>query len=287
MTHVDQLQHELAREALKRYAIMSRIEVSSIADLPAGTGLGSSGCYLVGLLHALRTYRGDLCSRRQLAEEACEIELETLHKGIGKQDQYMAAYGGVSVLDIAPDGRVEVRPCRVNGATLPDFIANTMLFYTGVRRSAPEMLQEQDRAMRQPDAATHEVVQSSLHAIKEIGYAIQEAIEAENYDEFGALMHQHWERKKSLSAKITIPGIDALYDEIRQRFGVLGGKVSGAGGGGFFVVYAPSQHAELNTFMAQAGLQRLPYAIEFEGTKIISNTVSSGMPCANHDAVES
>jgi D-glycero-alpha-D-manno-heptose-7-phosphate kinase len=281
----DELQHELAREALKRHRIFSRIEVSSIADLPAGTGLGSSSCYLVGLLHALRTYRGDLCSRQELAEEACDIELRVLRKGIGKQDQYLAAFGGMTVLEIARDGRVTVTPCRVNPATLPDFVANTMLFYTGVQRSAPDVLRDQDRAMRTPGSPEHEVVRDSLHAIAEIGFAVREALERDEYDQFGILMDRHWQHKKRMSAKITIPGIDSLYEEVKNRFGVLGGKVSGAGGGGFFIVYAPQRHAELNAFMRKAGLQRLPYGIEFEGTKIISNSVGASTPSADHDPV--
>lgn len=285
VSHPDELQHELAREALKRHGIFSRIEVSSLADLPAGTGLGSSSCYLVGLLWALRTYRSRQCARRELAEEACEIELDLLQKGIGKQDQYMAAFGGMTVLEIGRDGSVEVSPCRINAATMPDFIANTMLFYTGVRRSAPEVLRDQDQAMREPSSAAHEVVQASLHGIKDVGHQIREAIESDNYDDFGRLMDKHWEFKKAMSARITIPGIDSLYDEIKSRFGVLGAKVSGAGGGGFFIVYAPSHHSELNTFMARAGLQRLPYAIEFEGSKLISNSDNTVAPFADHDPV--
>ncbi len=285
-SHPDELQHELAREALKRHGIFSRMEVSSIADLPAGTGLGSSSCYLVGLLHALRTYRADLCSRQELAEEACEIELRLLDKGIGKQDQYMAAFGGMTLLQIGTDGTVEVSACRINPTSMPDFTSNTMLFYTGVRRSAPNVLRDQDHAMRDPGTPVHDAVQAALHGIKEVGYQIKEALETENYDDFGRLMDEHWEHKKALSSRITIPGIDALYDEIKARFGVLGGKVSGAGGGGFFVVYAPQRHAELNQFMQQAGMQRLPYAIEFEGTKIISNSDSLVAPLVDHDPVE-
>ena len=283
--HPDQLQHELAREALKRRGILSRMEIASVADLRAGTGLGSSSCYLVGLLTALRSYKRELCPLQQLAEEACDIEIQTLGKSIGKQDQYMAVYGGMTVLDIGRDGAVDVRRAKVNPTSMGEFQANTQLYWTGVRRSAPEMLRDQDNAMRSEQSAAHETVQESLHSIKEIGYGILEAIESENYDEFGHLMDRHWQQKRKLSPKITLPGIDDLYDEIKERFGVLGGKVSGAGGGGFFMVYAPAKHAELNAFMAKAGLERMPYRIEFEGSKIISNS-SRSTGVIDHAAME-
>lgn len=283
--HPDELQHELAREALKRHAILSRMEVTSMADLPAGSGLGSSSAYLVGLLSALRTYRSDICGRQELAEEACEIELDILDKPIGKQDQYMAAFGGLTNLDIDPSGAVQVRSAKVHPASLPDFIANLHIYFTGVRRSAPEILQDQDRAMRSPSDPNFEVVQSSLQSIKEIGYSILTAFEEQNYDRVGELMDEHWKHKRAMSSKISLPGIDSLYSELKTRFGVLGGKVSGAGGGGFFVVYAPSRHRELNGFMEDAGLQRMHYGIEFEGTKIISNSSTPSMGFMDHGAV--
>ncbi len=278
VAHPDQLLHELAREALKRHGIYSQLEVASMADLPAGTGLGSSSCYLVGLLAALRAYRRNHCSMQELAEEACDIELNVLKKAIGKQDQFMAAFGGMTVLEIGKDGKVAVRAAKLNAASLADFIANTHMYYTGVRRSAPDILKDQDAAMKSEQAASHEVVQGALHSIKEIGYQVLDAVEKENYDDFGKLMDDHWQHKKRMSAKIAIPGIDELYREVKQRFGVLGGKVSGAGGGGFFMVYAPKQHSELNGFMEAHGLRRMHYGLEFEGAKIISNSAvfSSG-----------
>ncbi len=280
--HPDQLQHDLAREALKRHKVFSQMEVSSLADLPAGTGLGSSSCYLVGLLTALRAYKRDYCSLHDLAEEACDIELNTLEKSIGKQDQYMAAYGGMTVLEIAKDGTVDVRSANINPSTLSDFVANTQLYWTGVRRSAPQILQEQDDAMRIEEAPCHDRIQGALHGIKETGYGILEAIESSNYDDFGSLMDTHWQYKKSMSAKISIPGIDELYTDVKKRFGVLGGKVSGAGGGGFFMVYAPKAHTELTTFMERAGLKRMHYNLEFEGTKVVSNSLSSSTGILEH-----
>jgi len=281
--HPDQLQHELAREALKRHGIFSRMEIASIADLRAGTGFGSSSCYLVGLLTALRSYRRDLCSLPELAEEACDIELNVLAKGIGKQDQYMATFGGMTVLEIATDGAVQVRPADIDPSTVDDLVANTQLYWTGVRRSAPAVLREQDEAMRSPTAPTHDLVEGALHAIKDIGLQSLEAVEAGNYDEFGRLMDAHWQQKQLLSSRITIPGIDDLYRDVKSRFGVLGGKVSGAGGGGFFIVYAPKAHQDLGKFMARAGLERMHYRLEFEGAKIISNTSRPSL--ASHEPI--
>ncbi len=267
--HPDQLRHELVREALLRLSITEKMEISSMGDLRAGTGLGSSSCYLVALLKSLRAFKREPVGLQQLAEEACEIEIERLKRPIGKQDQYMATYGGMTVLEIAKDGSVAVRGAKINNATLMDFIANTHLYYTGIRGSVPEILRDQDSAMRQETAPAHEVVEGSLHGIKELGYATLEAVESENYDEFGNLMDQHWQLKKRLSSRISIPGIDELYTEIKERFGVLGSKVAGAGGGGFFMVYAPRHHAELDEFMTRHGLTRMHYGVDWEGAKIL------------------
>jgi len=277
------LRHELAREALKRNKIFSRMEVTSMADLQSGTGLGSSSCYLVGLLSALRTYRSDVCSQKELAEDACDIELNTLKQPMGKQDQYMAAFGGMTILEIDQEGEVSLRHAKVNNSSLPDFLANTHVYFTGVQRSAAEILTDQDSAMKSDQGSNFQVVQDSLHGIKEAGYGIIEAFESENYDKVGELMDEHWQLKKRMSPRITIPGIDALYAELRERFGVLGGKVSGAGGGGFFMVYAPKNHIELSDFMAKNGLQRLNFGLEFEGCKVICNSAHSPSGLYTHE----
>ncbi len=284
--HPDQLQHELVREALKRYRIYSRMEVSSIADLPSGAGLGSSSCYMVGLLTALRAYRRTPCTKQELAEEACELEINRLKMPIGKQNQYMATFGGMTALEIDSAGGVVVREAKVNPSTLPDLLANTQLYYTGVRRSEPGILRDQDAAMRAEGSPRHDLVQGCLHGIKAVGYGILEAIEGENYDEFGRLMDQHWQHKRQMSPKIMIPGIQELYDNVKRRFGVLGGKVSGAGGGGFFMVYAPAQHAELAAFMQAHGLIRLNYGLDYDGARVVVNSTSPGAALLAHDPVD-
>lgn len=289
--HVSEVRHELAREALRYHGIEDRIEISSMADLPDGTGLGSSGAYLVGVLMGLHHYRRDYVPLQALAEEACHIELDVLGKGVGKQDQYMAVYGGLTVLDIAPDGTVRVRPVGLPGGSADAFVANTRLYYTGLRRSAVEILRDQNHALERGSTAPADDGQSSshvedaLHRIKELGYRILEAIEQEEFDTWGRLLHEHWERKKRLSNKISLTRIDELYAHVRSEFGVLGGKLVGAGGGGFLMLYVPSQSRRLDQFMAEQGMPRLHYKIEHEGSKVLANLASAPAMWFNGAAV--
>ncbi len=268
--HVDQLRHDLAREALKRHGVEDTFEVASIADLPAGTGLGSSSCYLIGLLNALHHDRRDYVPLQSLAEEACHIELNVLKEGIGKQDQYMAAYGGLTVLDIGNDGTVQVRQLTASSSDVAELVAHTHIYYTGAQRDAREVLADQNVAMQKKDSASHARVADSLHRIKDLGYRILEAIESSNFDRWGQLLDEHWQAKKRLSQKVTISRVDQIYDEVRQRFGVLGGKIIGAGGGGFLMLYSAKSHAPLESFMAEQGMPRMHYTIEPEGTKVVA-----------------
>ena len=293
---IDELRHELAREALRLHGIRNRIEVSSMADLPDGTGLGSSSAYLVGLLTSLHEYRRGFASPAAIAEEACHIELEVLGKPIGKQDQYMAAFGGMTVMDIDPNGSVSVRPVVSRRGSLSEFVANSHLYYTGQRRSAVDVLRDQDSAMRLlagshaavspvqiPPAATS--VADSLLRIKELGYRILEAVETEAYDEWGLLLHDHWCSKKRLSSKISIDRIDALYEHVREEYGVLGGKIVGAGGGGFLMLYCPGQHRRLEAYMLAQGMPRLHYTVEHEGAKVIADSAVASVRRAALPAV--
>lgn len=268
--HVSQLRHELAREALVMHGIEHTFEVASMADLPAGTGLGSSSCYLVGLLNALHHDRRDYVPLQTLAEEACHIELEILKEGIGKQDQYMAAFGGLTILEIARDGKVQVRQLRPSSSDIAEFVSHTHIYYTGAQRDAREVLADQNSAMQKKESVDHARVAESLHRIKELGHRILEAIEASNFDRWGELLHEHWMSKKKLSNKISLSAVDQIYDEVRQRFGVLGGKIIGAGGGGFLMLYCPRHHASLERFMTDRGMPRMHYTVEPEGTKVVS-----------------
>jgi D-glycero-alpha-D-manno-heptose-7-phosphate kinase len=268
--HVGDLRHELAREALRAHAVEDSFEVASIADLPAGTGLGSSSCYLVGLLNALHHDRRDYVALQSLAEEACHIELDILKQPIGKQDQYMATYGGLTVLDIARDGKVIVRQLRPSSSDIADFVAHTHIYYTGAQRDAREVLQDQNVAMQKKESTDHSRVSDSLNRIKDLGYRILETIENSNYDQWGQLLNEHWQNKKQLSGKISLQSVDEIYEEVRERFGVLGGKIIGAGGGGFLMLYSPHHHAQLERFMEQRGMPRMHYTIEPEGTKVVA-----------------
>ncbi len=269
--HVDDLQHDLAREALRAHGIHDAIEIASLADLPAGTGLGSSSAYLVGLLNGLRTYLREPTSAAMLAEEACDIELGTLRKPIGKQDQYMAAIGGLTELHIAPSGEVRVERIDLPGYAISDFLSRTHLYYTNVQRTTTDILGEQTAALNERSGS----VEENLLAIRDIGKAIGEAVRQSDFDRFGTLMHEHWEAKKRLSGRVTVPAVEDLYEHVRRNFGVLGGKVAGAGGGGFVMLYCPSDGARLTEFMAGQGMARLTYSAEFEGSKVIANTLAS------------
>lgn len=269
--HVDQLRHELAREALKHHGINDAIDIASLADLPAGTGLGSSSCYLVGLLNAIRAYLSRPLTAHDLAAEACHIELDVLKKPIGKQDQYMAAFGALTELHIDRSGDVRVERIALPSYAIAEFVANTHMYYTNVQRPATEILAEQNGAL----AAGEHVAENAMLQIKEIGYRIGEAFRNAEFDTFGRLMHEHWIEKQRLSRKVNVPLVDRLYDHVREDYGVLGGKVAGAGGGGFLMLYCPRNGARLTRFMREQGMDRLTYDAEFEGSRIITNFLTS------------
>jgi D-glycero-alpha-D-manno-heptose-7-phosphate kinase len=267
--HVDQVQHTLAREALRYFGIVNGIEVVSIADIPAGTGLGSSSSYLVGLLNAMHTLLRNQVSPQTLAEEACHIELDVLRKPIGKQDQYMAAFGGLTVLDIARGGQVKVVQLSLSLDVLEVLEQNILMFHTHDMRDATSILSNQDDAIRRNDGT----VVSSLREIKDIGIEICAAISKGNLRRFGELMDVHWHCKKRLAEGITNPKIDAWY-ELAKRNGAIGGKISGAGGGGFLMLYCEDGKARLREAMRTAGLRELNFRFDFEGSKVIFDVVS-------------
>ena len=263
---VREIKHDIAREALKLMGIERGIEIVSIADIPAGTGLGSSSCYTVGLLHALHTFNKEHISLADLAEEACRLEIDILGAPIGKQDQYIAVYGGLTVLEIDKDGKVTVRRARVSDDTVDELNRNLLLFYTGTAHDASKILIEQ----RQGISEKKENVVESMHAIKEIGYKMLDAVESGNLSKVGELLDRHWQHKKKMSAGISHPRFDEIY-EIARRNGALGGKITGAGGGGFFVFYVEEGHRSFKDKMLAAGLRPLRYRFDFEGTKVLIN----------------
>jgi D-glycero-alpha-D-manno-heptose-7-phosphate kinase len=264
---VGELQHDIAREILRYTGIENNIEISSRADIPGGTGLGSSSCYAVGLLHAIHTLKREDVSLAQLAEEDYHIEAEILGRPIGKQDPYLAAFGGLTVLDIAKDGSVKVRSARVSPDLADELNRNILIFFTGTTRSADLILREQQQGARED---TKHVI-DSMHLIKEIGYQILEAVEAGNLDEVGRKFHEHWQYKKRISAQMTNPHFDRIY-KVALESGALGGKISGAGGGGFFTFYVPDRQKEFRLKMQELNLREMRYHFDREGTRVLANS---------------
>ena len=272
--HARELKHELAREALLRHGIAHSVEVASLADVPAGTGLGSSSCYLVGLLNAARTYLELSATAEELAEEACDIELRVLAKPIGKQDQYLAAYGGLTELRIGRDGAVTVERLALPEHAVAEFVSKTHLYYTHVRRDSIDILAGLDRAMRAA-APSHGAVEEAMLEIKAIGERIGAAVRAADFDAFGELTHQHWLAKKRLSSDVSVAPMERLYESLRREYGVTGGKIAGAGGGGFMLLYCPNDGKRLTEFMASQGFERLNWTLDFAGSRVVANLLAS------------
>jgi len=264
--HREELKHEIAKEAMRMMSLEDSVEIVSMADVPAGTGLGSSSCYAVGLLNALHTLKSEYVSLQTLAEEACELEIDRLGKPIGKQDQYMAAFGGLRVLDINQDGSVLMRSAKLDDSTLDDLNRNLLIFYTGTSRSADRILAEQSQAAKEGRPGVVE----SMHYIKEIGYKVLEAVECGNITAVGLLFDEHWQYKKKISPKMTNPLFDEIY-EVAKLNGALGGKISGAGGGGFFLFYVEEHHSRFRDAMKKLKLREMRYRYELDGSKVLVN----------------
>jgi len=263
---VDQVKHRIFREALKLLGIVNQVEIVSIADVPSNCGLGSSSAFTVSLLNGLHAYKREFVSLQDLAEEACRLEIDILGEPIGKQDQYMSALGGLCSLTFEKSGRVLVEPLHLPADKLMDLENNLSLFYTGVERRASEILSSQNERTKTDDNA----VISTLHRIKEIGLDSRRALELGKLDEFGELMDTHWQVKKRLSEKISNPHFDEVYETARKS-GALGGKIMGAGGGGFFMFYSQNKKGRLIEALQPLGLSYTPFRFDFEGAKILVN----------------
>ena len=261
---VDEVQHPIAREALRLAGISQpHLEITSMADIPAGTGLGSSGSFTTALLKALHALKRNLVSPQQLAEQACTIEIDRLGEPIGKQDQYIAAYGGLTCFQFLPNGNVEASPLKIDPETQYNLEDNLLLFFTGYSRSASKILKEQDDRSRQSDREMSE----NLHFVKELGYQTKDALEAGDLPRFGQIMNTHWERKKQRSGQMTNPEIDRWYRAAMEN-GALGGKLIGAGGGGFLMFYAADK-TRLRRALTREGLREVRFRFDFEGTKVV------------------
>ena len=264
--HRDELQHEIVKEAMRMTEIENSIEITSMADVPAGTGLGSSSCYAVGLLNALHTMKREAVDIQDLAEEACDLEINRLGKPIGKQDQYMAAFGGRKVLEIDKSGKVTVRDARIAESTLDELNRNLLMFYTNTSRNADKILSEQSNGARGKEAR----VLDSLHRIKEIGFKVLEAAESGNISDIGLLFDEHWKYKKKMSSEISNGRLDDLYKFALEN-GALGGKITGAGGGGFFIFYVEKDHEKFREAMKKTDLKEMKYRFELYGTSVLIN----------------
>ena len=261
---VDEVSHNIIREALKLENLNTpQVEISSIADLPSGTGLGSSGSFTTALLKALYAYRHRHINPEELAELACAIEIDRLKEPIGKQDQYIASVGGITCFAFHKDNSVTFAPLKISRETFHKLEDNLLLFFTGFSRSASEILKDQHIKSQKNDVD----MLNNLHFVKEIGYLSKDALESGNTDKFGELMHQHWEHKKKRSGGMSNQDIDAWYATALKN-GAIGGKVVGAGGGGFLMFMAHDA-ARLRSTMTKAGLQEVRFKFDFEGAKVI------------------
>lgn len=260
------IQHPLLREALQFAAIYHGIEIALLADVPAGSGLGSSGAFLVSLLAALNVHKGKHINPLHLAEDACHIEIDLAAQPVGKQDQYMAAFGGLTCLDIDLGGRVTVTPLHISPHDLYTLQHRMVLFYTGILRKSFDILSDQKDDTQQ---GKKDVVES-LHATKQLGLEIKHALETGTLDCFGQLLDVHWENKKKRSGKITNQTIDAWY-RLAKKNGALGGKLMGAGGGGFLIFYCPEDaRARVCQALREVGLREMAYSFDFEGARLMT-----------------
>jgi len=261
---VEDIQHPIIREALKMLNITDpHLEICSMADIPAGTGLGSSSSFTTALLRGLHTLQGNIVSTRTLAEEACEIEMNRLHEPIGKQDQYIASYGGITCMNFHKDGYVWVDPLNISQETYYNLEDNLILFFTGFTHSAGNILKEQDEKSKNKN----EDMLKNLDFVKDLGYQSKAAFEKGDLNTFADIMNVHWEYKKKRSGGMSNPKIDEWYD-LAMKNGALGGKMIGAGGGGFLMFYAHDK-MKLRRVMTAAGMTEVRFRFEKEGCKVL------------------
>jgi D-glycero-alpha-D-manno-heptose-7-phosphate kinase len=259
-----EVRHPIVREAFESLGLDGRaMEITSMADIPAGTGLGSSGSFTTALLRALHAHNHSIVHPRELAEQACHIEIERLGDPIGKQDQYIAAFGGITCFTFSRDGTVLAAPLAIDEETRYNLADNLLLFFTGFSRPASQILKDQDTRMKRND----QLIIDSMHDVKDIALRSKAALEEGDLHSFGLLMHEHWEKKRKRSVGMTNPKIDAWYD-LAMRNGAIGGKLIGAGGGGFLMFLAGNK-IKLRHAMRDAGLTEVRFNFDFEGTKVI------------------
>jgi len=266
VTNVDDIQHPIIRETFKLFDNHEGLELSVMADIPAGTGLGSSGSFTTALLKAMHVQKRQMIHQHDLAELACHIEIDKLGEPIGKQDQYAAVYGGLTCFEFTPDDQVKVWPLKISDETLFALEDNLLLFFTGYSRRAGSILLEQDSKSKESDFQMIE----NLHVVKEIGLKSKDALESGNLTEFASLMNEHWQHKKQRSASMSNDYINHWY-ELALKNGAIGGKLIGAGGGGFLMFYTEDKE-RLCSAMRGIGLKEVRFKFDFEGTKVVTQS---------------
>ena len=261
---VDEVQHPIIREAIRMLDFKTpQLEITTLADIPAGTGLGSSGSFTTALIKALYAHRRRLLHPGELAELACEIEINRLKEPIGKQDQYIAALGGITCFNFLKDDKVVASPLQIDMNTMFNLEDNLLLFFTGFSRSASGILKDQNERSQKNDSD----MLNNLHYVKDLGYRSKDALEKGDVVLFGELMHEHWDHKKRRSGGMSNPKIDEWY-ELGIKNGAVGGKLVGAGGGGFLMFCAADRN-KLRHAMAKARLEEVRFRFDFEGTKVV------------------
>jgi D-glycero-alpha-D-manno-heptose-7-phosphate kinase len=259
---VAEIQHELIREALVRTGIKEGVEITTMGDIPAaGSGLGSSSTVTVGSLHAMYTYLGDIVPAEKLAQQACEIEIDKLNKPIGVQDQYIVALGGLRFMEFLSDGSIKTERINLDYWSRREVNESLLLFFTGITRQAGSILDEQQRNIGDRLAI--------LREMKNMAYVARDELKAGNLDIIGELLHKSWELKKQLASGISNSMIDEIYQQALQA-GAIGGKITGAGGGGFLLLYVP-YHKRESVRSVMGSLQELPIQLEPDGSKVIFN----------------
>jgi D-glycero-alpha-D-manno-heptose-7-phosphate kinase len=264
---IEEIQHPIIRESLKLLHIRSEnFELASLADIPAGTGLGSSSSFTCALLKALHTYNKSFVTPDDLAKEACHVEMDLLHEPIGKQDQYISAFGGINCFTFCKNDQVKTKELNISKETLYNLEDHLLLFFTGYSRSASNVLKEQDEKSKKNDTSMID----NLHFVKELGYQSKAAFEQGDLEEFARIMNIHWEHKKQRSNAMSNDHINTWYD-LAMKNGALGGKLIGAGGGGFLMFYA-EDNKKLRKAMAREGLQEIRFRFDFDGSKVVTTS---------------
>jgi D-glycero-alpha-D-manno-heptose-7-phosphate kinase len=269
---VDQIDHRIYREALRFTGLGKGLELHSMADMPPNSGLGSSSTFTVAALNGLHAWKREFVPTAQLAEEACHIEIDVLKEPIGKQDQYISAYGGITAFTFDRDGTVHAERVAMKEEAVMDLEANLLIFYSGIERSASQVLTEQKKTITE----NRDDAVNRMHRIKQLGYDTKKLLEQGTIDSYGELLHEHWTNKRKLASNMTSSAIDEHYDEARKA-GAIGGKLMGAGGGGFFMFYVrPSDKRKVYENLTARGLRHVRFRFDFDGARILANFHRTG-----------